>query len=140
MQRHAISRQPNIEGNKPKRQRFKRYAIGFFHIDIAEVQTAEDKPYLFVGIDRTSRFAVTQLVAKAGRQTASEFLGHLLKTVPYRIHTILTDNGLQFAKEPPKRNTVWPRQMRLDMICEANETNIGSSSRTTLGPMVRLSG
>jgi transposase-like protein len=30
-----------------------------FHMDIAEVQTAEGKLYLFVGIDRTSKFAVT---------------------------------------------------------------------------------
>ena len=49
----------HIEGNKPKRQRFKRYPIGFFHIDIAEVQAAEGKLYLFVGFDRTSKFAVT---------------------------------------------------------------------------------
>ena len=30
-----------MDGDKPKRQKFKRYPIGFFHIDIAEVQTAE---------------------------------------------------------------------------------------------------
>ena len=53
---------------------------------------------LFVGIDRTSKFAVTQLVDKADRRTAWEFLEHLLKAVPYRIHTILTDNGIQFAE------------------------------------------
>lgn len=35
LQRHGISRLPDVEGNKPKRQRFKRYPIGFFHIDIA---------------------------------------------------------------------------------------------------------
>jgi hypothetical protein len=61
-------------------------------MDIAEVQTAEGKLYLFVGIDRTSKFAVTQLVDKADRRTAWEFLEYLLKAVPYRIHTILTDN------------------------------------------------
>ncbi len=59
LQRHGISRLPDIEGDKPKRQKFKRYPIGFFHIDIAEVQTAEEKLYLFVGIDRASKFAVT---------------------------------------------------------------------------------
>jgi hypothetical protein len=37
LQRHDISRLPDIEGDKPKRQRFKRYPIDFFHIDIAEV-------------------------------------------------------------------------------------------------------
>ena len=52
LQRHGISRLPDIEGDKPKRQRFKRYPIAFFHVDIAEVQTAEGKRYLFVGIDR----------------------------------------------------------------------------------------
>jgi IS30 family transposase len=120
LQRHGISRLPDVEGDKPKRQRFKRYPIGFFHIDIAEVQTAEGKLYLFVGIDRTSKFAVTQLVNKADRRTAWEFLEHLLKAVPYRIHTILTDNGIQFAEQPRNRNIVWSRQMRFDMICEAN--------------------
>ena len=106
LQRHGISRLPDIEGDKallsevegPKRQRFKRYPIDFFHMDIAEVQTAEGKLYLFVAIDRTSKFAVIQLVDKADRRTAWEFLEHLLKAVPYRIHTILTDNGIQFAE------------------------------------------
>jgi transposase-like protein len=72
-------------------------AGGFFHIDIAEVQTAGGKLYMFVGIDRTSKFAVTQLVEKADRKTAWEFLQILLEAVPYRVHTILTDNGIQFA-------------------------------------------
>jgi transposase InsO family protein len=121
LQRHGISRLPDIEGDKPKRQRFKRYPIGFFHMDIAEVQTAEGKLYLFVGIDRTSKFAVTQLVDKADRRTAWEFLELLLKAVPYQIHTILTDNGIQFAEQPRNRNTAWSRQMRFDMICEAND-------------------
>ena len=81
-QRHGISRLPDIEGDKLKRQRFKRYPIGFFHVDIAEVQTAEGKLYLFVDIDRTSKFAVTQLDEKADRRTAWEFLEYLLKAVP----------------------------------------------------------
>ena len=41
--------------------------------------------------------------------------------VPYRIHTILTDNGIQFAEQPRNRNTAWSRQMRFAMICEAND-------------------
>jgi hypothetical protein len=92
LQRHGISRLPDVEGDKPKRQKFKRYPIGFFHIDIAEVQTAEGKLYLFVGIDRTAKFAVAQLVATADRKTAWEFLQHMLEAVPYQVHTILTDN------------------------------------------------
>jgi transposase InsO family protein len=52
-------------------------------------------------------------------RAAWEFLEHLLKAIPYRIHTILTDNGIQFAEQPRNRNTAWSRQMRFDMICEA---------------------
>ncbi len=62
----------------PKRQRFKRYPFGFLHIDIPEAQTAEGKLYPFVGIDPTGKFAVTQLVDKADRRTASEVLEHRL--------------------------------------------------------------
>lgn len=120
LQRHGISRLPDVEGDKPRRQKFKRYPIGFFHIDIAEVQTAEGKLYLFVGIDRTSKFAVAQLVATADRKTAWEFLQHMLEVVPYQVHTVPTDNGIQFAEQPRNRNTIYSRPMCFDMICEAN--------------------
>lgn len=120
LQRHGISRLPDMDGDKPKRQKFKRYPIGYFHIDIAEVRTEEGKLHLFVAIDRTSKFAVAQLVEKANRKTAWEFLEHLLEVVPYKLHTILTDNGIQFAEQPRNRDSVTFRKMRFDLICEAN--------------------
>ncbi len=46
-----------IAGDKPAKQPFKRYPIGYFHIDIAEVRTEEGKLYLFVTVDRTSKYA-----------------------------------------------------------------------------------
>src|ERR1700722_8256907 len=51
LQRHGIGRLPDIESGKAPKNRFKSYPIGFFHIDLAEVQTAEGKLYLFVAID-----------------------------------------------------------------------------------------
>jgi hypothetical protein len=54
LERHGISRLPEVEGSKPGRKKFDSYPIGFFHIDLAEVRTAEGKLYLFVAIDRTS--------------------------------------------------------------------------------------
>jgi hypothetical protein len=74
LQRHGIGRLPDVEGDKPAKKKFKTYPIGFFHIDIAEVQTAEGKLYLFVAIDRTSKFAFVQAVERANRVTASAFL------------------------------------------------------------------
>jgi hypothetical protein len=42
-QRHGIERLPDVEGNKTPKKKFKAYPIGYFHIDIAEVRTAEGK-------------------------------------------------------------------------------------------------
>lgn len=52
------------------------------------------KLYLYVAIDRTSKFAFVQLVTKTGRTSASAFLVALIEAVPYKIHTVLTDNVL----------------------------------------------
>ncbi len=95
-QRHGISRLPNVEGSKPKKA-FKAYPLGFFHIDIAELRTEEGKLYLFVAIDRTSKFAFAELHERATRRIAADFLGRLVAAVPYRIHTVLTDNGTHFT-------------------------------------------
>jgi transposase InsO family protein len=104
LQRHGVSRLPNVEGDKPTRKKFKAYPIGYFHIDLAELQTAEGKLYLYVGIDRTSKFAFVQLVERANTKTASAFLDSLVEAVPYAIHTVLTDNGIQFADIPKNRD------------------------------------
>lgn len=97
LQRHDISRLPEVEGDKSAKKKFKSYPIGYFHIDIAEVRTAEGKLHLYVGIDRTSKFAFVQLVKSANRVTASAFLETLIAAVPYKINTILTDNSLPRA-------------------------------------------
>lgn len=104
LQRHGISRLPALEGEAAEKKRFKAYPIGYFHIDIAQVQTAEGKLYLFVGIDRTSKFAFAHLEEKATVATASAFLKALIEIVPYDIHTILTDNGAQFCYAPQNRD------------------------------------
>jgi hypothetical protein len=62
LERHGISPLPDIDGDKallsevegPKGQRFKRYPIGVFHMNLAEVETAEGKLDLFVGIYRST--------------------------------------------------------------------------------------
>lgn len=58
---------------------------------------------------------------RSTRPTAWDFLEHVLKAVPYRIHTTLADNGIQSAEQPRDRNTAWSRQICFDMICEVND-------------------
>jgi transposase InsO family protein len=103
LQRHGIARLPDVEGDKPLKKKFKAYAIGYFHVDIAEVQTAEGKLYVFVAIDRTSKFAFVELHAKSGKMIAAQFLRNLAAVVPYAIHTLLTDNGIQFTNQERHR-------------------------------------
>ena len=74
LQRHGISRLPQVEGEASPKRKFKAYPIGFFHVDIAEVQTAR------------------------------AFLEALVAAVPYRVEIVLTDNGIQFADLPKNRS------------------------------------
>lgn len=106
LQRHGISRLPDVDGGNPDRKKFKRYPIGYFHIDIAEVQTAEGKLYLFVAIDRTSKFAYVELHRRATKMIAAEVLRHLIAAVPYAIHIVLTDNGIQFKNRQQDRTAM----------------------------------
>jgi transposase-like protein len=120
-QRHDISRLPALDGDKPKK-RFKNYAIGYFHIDIAEVRTGEGKLHMFVAIDRASKFAFVELHEKADRKTAAAFLENLVAAIPYKIHTVLTDNGVQFCHMPQHRDgpTAQYSVHMFDRICREN--------------------
>jgi IS30 family transposase len=99
LQQRAISRLSEVGGDKPAKKRFKRYPIGYFHINLANVRTAEGKSNLFVAIDRTSKFAHLRLEKRAGKMEAAQFLRDLLQALPYRVHTVLTDNGIQFTNQ-----------------------------------------
>ena len=114
LQRHGISRLPEIEGEKPIKKKFAKYPIGYFHIDIAEVCTKEGRLYLFVAIDRTSKFACAELHPDQTRDTACRFLQQLILIVPYHIHTILTDNGIQFTN---RKKDKWAFMHLFDRIC-----------------------
>jgi transposase InsO family protein len=117
LQRHGISRLPDVEGDKPQRSKFKRYPIGYFHIYIAEVRTEEGKLYLLVAIDRISKFAFVELHEKATRRVSGDFLRALAASVPYKIHTVLTDKSTHFT-EPD--GTGWTpediKQMRAEKV------------------------
>src|SRR5918911_5049851 len=134
LQRHGISRLPEMEGDKPKRSRFKAYPIGFFHIDIAEVRTEQGRLYLLVAIDRTSKFAFVELHERVPQRVAGDFLQRLIAAVPYRVHTVLTDNGIHFTtpgntasaapliKEAMERGELF-RAHAFEYACAQNDVN-----------------
>ena len=88
---------PELESAAPGKRKFKIYPLGYFHVDLAEVQTAQGRLYLLVAIDRVTKFAFVELHEKVTRSIAGNFLHALVKAVPYKIHTVLTDNGTHFT-------------------------------------------
>ena len=97
-QRHGCPKLERSSGKaKVAKKQFKAYPIGYFHIDIAEVQTSQGRLNLFVAIDRTSKFCYARLYEFASKSAAVGFLEDLIAVVPYKIHKILTDNGVQFT-------------------------------------------
>ena len=65
----------------------KTYPIGFFHIEIAEVRTEKAKLYLFVAIDRTSKFAHVSTRRESHASDRDNFLRSLIGAARYKIDT-----------------------------------------------------
>ena len=111
-ERHGINRLPGeARPVPPEKQNFTDYPIGYFHLDFAEVYTAQGKHYLSVAIDRTSKLAFAELATEA---TALAFWQRVVAAVPYQIHTVLTDNGVQFASLPHRPT---PQGHAFDRYC-----------------------
>ena len=127
LQRHGISRLPEVEGDKPKRKAFKQYPIGYVHVDFAEVHTEEGKLYLFVAIDRTSKVCYAELHERAKQSTAASFFEAAIEAFPYALHTVLTDNGVQFANRKGDRYAFRTRFQRLcrEHGIEHRQTKVG---------------
>lgn len=123
LQRHGISRLPEVTGEKATKKPFERNPPGYLHIDIAELRTAAGKIYLFVAVDRTSKFAFAQLHGAATVKVAASFLQALVEAVPYQIHAVLTDNGVQFCDQPSRRSgpTARWRLHLFDRVCRQYE-------------------
>ena len=75
---------PEVEGDKASRKKFKSYPSASSTSTSLKFKTAQGKLYLFVAVDRTSKFAVAKLYEKANTQTARAFLEALVAAVPYR--------------------------------------------------------
>ena len=111
LKRHGISRLPQVEGEASPKRKFKACPIGYFHIDIAEVRTAQGRLYLIVAIDRTSKFAFVELHEKVTRRTAADFLRRLTEAVPYRSIPSSPTTG-PTSPIPPAKPGPQPRSRR----------------------------
>jgi transposase InsO family protein len=120
LQRHGISRLPDMAGEQPAKKRFKAYPIGYFHIDLAEVRTEEGKLSLSVATDRSCKFAYAELHAAANKMVAAQSLRNVMAAVPSKIHTVLTDNGIQFTN---RKRDIYAFHHIFDRVCHEHRSD-----------------
>ncbi len=115
LRRHGISRLPGSEEKASRRKRFAETRIGYVHGDACQLRSAEGKVHMFLAIDRVSRFAYVELHDTAEMATGAAFLRGVVAAFPYRIHTVLTDNGVAFTN---RASTRWDTMVHpFDRIC-----------------------
>ena len=102
LRRHGVGnlRDLKAEVPRPKHSAFKAYEPGYIHIDVKYLPQMADETarrYLFVAIDRATRWVFIRIFEARTAANARRFLRDLERACPLRIRTILTDNG----KGPP---------------------------------------
>lgn len=81
-----------------KIKKFKKYGIGYLHIDFIHTRRVNKKKYyVFTCIDRVSKLAFVILTNTHKVEESVRFLEEVIKYYPYKINYILTDNGSEFT-------------------------------------------
>jgi transposase InsO family protein len=103
LRRHGVSNL-NLKALQPKATRptvkaFKAYEPGFVHIDVKYLPAIDGEPrrYLFVAIDRATRWVFIALKKDRTAKSAKAFLQALIQAAPFHIQKCLTDNGSEFT-------------------------------------------
>ena len=113
---------PADEKDSTSKKKFKDYPLGYLHIDCSEIRINGTKYYLFVAIDRTSKYVYVEVYDNKRIETSKVFLENTIRQYPYKINKILTDNGMEFTfelliEEKRPKN----RQHPFDEICKKNQ-------------------
>jgi transposase InsO family protein len=107
----GLNRRPPKPSTLPAKGqgRFRDYDLGYVHIDVKhlpKLRTADGqvrKRYLYVAIDRCSRFVHLAVYDAETAANAAAFLAEAQKAFPFRITHVLTDRGSCFTAEDFER-------------------------------------
>lgn len=106
LRRHGVSNLKNWIAEqqgaeeKQKHKQFKDYDPGFLHIDIKYLPVMPDqstRPYLYVAIDRATRWVYLDVLADKKAKTAAGFLKRVQDACPVHIYPVRIDNGKEFT-------------------------------------------
>jgi transposase InsO family protein len=101
---------------------FKDYEPGFLHMDIKYLPQMPDeceRRYLFVAIDRATRWVFMHIYADQSEASSVDFLNRLEQTAPMKITKLLTDNGSQFTDRFTSKRRVPTGRHDFDVRCKA---------------------
>lgn len=91
---------PKEEGTQTPAKPFKEYAPGFVHVDVKylpQLPDQDQRTYLFVAIDRATRWVYVEIRKDKSATAASGFFKRLIDQAPFTITQVLTDNGKEFT-------------------------------------------
>lgn len=102
LRRHGVGNLRELKPATPRaaHKTFKAYVPGYLHIDVKYLpQMADDdrRRYLFVAIDRATRWVFVRICSAKTAANARRFLRDLERAAPMRITRVLTDNGKEFT-------------------------------------------
>ena len=101
---------------------FKDYEPGFVHVDIKYLPQMPDerqRRYLFVAIDRATRWVFMHIYADQSEDSSVDFLERLERAAPMKIVKLLTDNGSQFTDRFTNKKREPSGRHKFDMRCKA---------------------
>lgn len=100
LRRKGCSRLPAPEKVAGSHKPFKAYEPGYLHVDLKYLPQMADETsrrYVFVAIDRATRWVFIAIKSHKTAAAAKAFLNAVHKAAPFKIHTLLTDNGKEFT-------------------------------------------
>jgi transposase-like protein len=102
LRRHGVGNLRDLKPKeaKPTHSSFKAYEPGYLHIDIKYLPQMADEDrrrYLFVAIDRATRWVFVRIYPTQTAANARRFLRDLARAAPMKITRVLTDNGKAFT-------------------------------------------
>ena len=101
---------------------FKDYEPGFLHVDIKYLPQMPDEAarrYLFVAIDRATRWVFMHIYADQSEVSSVNFLERLREGAPMKITKMLTDNGSQFTDRFTSKKREPSGRHKFDVRCKA---------------------
>ena len=100
LRRRGVSRLASAAPAAVPHKPFKAYEPGYVHVDVKYLPQMADETercYVFVAIDRATRWVFIAIKKHRTAAAARSFLNALAKAAPFKLKTLLTDNGTEFT-------------------------------------------